>query len=123
MSELRIFSYLTNPRIWKATIAARLCGVEVEVIGASPRELQSWLWDFDAHPISTGEHARLGESATSKTGFKGMLHLVVYGDARITVGGAVPLLQRLSALYLGPKADFPPPAVRNFSGYITRITH
>ena len=49
MSDLRIFSYLPNPRIWKATIAARLCGVEVEVIGAAPRDLQNWLWDFDAH--------------------------------------------------------------------------
>lgn len=28
MADLRIFSYLPNPRIWKATIAARLCGVE-----------------------------------------------------------------------------------------------
>ena len=26
MSELRIFSYLPNPRIWKATIAARCAG-------------------------------------------------------------------------------------------------
>jgi glutathione S-transferase len=52
MPALRIFSYLPNPRIWKATIAARLCGVEVEVRGASPRELQQWLWDFDARPIS-----------------------------------------------------------------------
>ena len=25
MTDLRIFSYLPNPRIWKATIAARLC--------------------------------------------------------------------------------------------------
>ena len=33
MSHLRIFTYLPNPRIWKATIAARLNGVEVEVIG------------------------------------------------------------------------------------------
>lgn len=74
MSELRIFSYLPNPRIWKATIAGRLCGVEVEVIGASPKELKSWLWDFDAHPISSDEQARLGEAAAGKTGFKGMLH-------------------------------------------------
>jgi hypothetical protein len=28
-----IFSYLPNPRIWKAPITARLCGVEVEVRG------------------------------------------------------------------------------------------
>jgi glutathione S-transferase len=52
MVALRIFSYLPNPRVWKATIAARLCGVEVEVRGASPAELSHWLWDFDARPIS-----------------------------------------------------------------------
>ena len=52
MAALRIFSYLPNPRIWKATIAARLCGVEVEVRGASPAELSKWLWDFDARPIA-----------------------------------------------------------------------
>jgi glutathione S-transferase len=52
MAALRIFSYLPNPRIWKATIAARLCGVEVEVRGASPGELAQWLWDFDARPIA-----------------------------------------------------------------------
>ena len=63
MSELRIFSYLPNPRVWKATIAARLCGVEVEVRGASPKELQSWLWDFDARPLSSDEQARLGDGA------------------------------------------------------------
>ena len=40
MADLRIFSYLPNPRIWKATIAARLCGVEVEVRGARPTELK-----------------------------------------------------------------------------------
>ena len=31
MSELRIFSYLFNPRVWKATIAGRLCGIEVDM--------------------------------------------------------------------------------------------
>jgi glutathione S-transferase len=74
MSELRIFSYLPNPRIWKATIAARLCGVEVEVRGASPKELQSWLWDFDARPLSSDEQDRLGDGAAGKVGFKGALH-------------------------------------------------
>ena len=74
MSELRIFSYLPNPRIWKATIAARLCGVEVELRGASPKELQTWLWDFDARPLASDEQARLGEGAAGKVGFKGTLH-------------------------------------------------
>ncbi|HZB92759.1 MAG TPA: hypothetical protein VE397_15035 [Stellaceae bacterium] len=51
-AALRIFSYLPNPRIWKATIAARLCGIEVEVRGAAPGELAQWLWDFDARPLA-----------------------------------------------------------------------
>src|SRR5580700_7204193 len=74
MSDLRIFSYLPNPRIWKATIAARLCGVDVEVRGSSPKELQSWLWDFDAHPLSSDELAASADSKTGKVGFTGTLH-------------------------------------------------
>jgi glutathione S-transferase len=74
MSKLRIFSYLPNPRIWKATIAARLCGVEIEVRGSSPKELQSWLWDFDARPLSSDEQLRTGDAATGKVGFSGTLH-------------------------------------------------
>jgi glutathione S-transferase len=73
MSELRIFSYLPNPRIWKATIAARLCGVDVEVRGTSPKELQSWLWDFDAHPISSSEQAA-SQEVRGQVGFTGKLH-------------------------------------------------
>ena len=49
-------------------------------------------------------------------------YLVIYGDARVTEGGAVALLQRLGQIYLGPRADFPPAAMRNIPGYITRIT-
>src|SRR5271166_6482904 len=74
MSDLRIFSYLPNPRIWKATIAARLCGVEVEVRGSSPKELQSWLWDFDARQLSAGELVTSADLRTGKVGFKGALH-------------------------------------------------
>jgi glutathione S-transferase len=72
MSELRIFSYLPNPRIWKATIAARLAGVEVEVRGSSPKELPSWLWDFDARPLSPTEQAASHE-VHGQVGFKGTL--------------------------------------------------
>jgi glutathione S-transferase len=73
MSQLRVFSYLPNPRIWKETIAARLCGVEVEVRGSSPKELSSWLWDFDAHPLSTEEQGASPE-VRGQVGFKGTLH-------------------------------------------------
>ena len=31
------------------------------------------------------------------------------------------LLQRLARIYLGPNADFPPAAMRNTPGFITRI--
>ena len=71
MSDLRIFSYLPNPRIWKATIAARLCGINVEVRGASPKELQSWLWDFDARPLSADERAASSDVQVGTVGFRG----------------------------------------------------
>src|SRR5713226_3363780 len=66
MSKLRIFSYLPNPRIWKATIAARLAGVDVEIRGSSPRELQSCLWDFDARPLSEHEQATSADTTAGK---------------------------------------------------------
>jgi len=71
MSELRIFSYLPNPRMWKATIAARLCGVDVEVRGTSPQELASWLWDFDARPLSSNELVESSDIQVGKVGFAG----------------------------------------------------
>ena len=49
-------------------------------------------------------------------------YLVVHGNARVTEGGAADLLQRLGRLYLGPNADFPPAALRDTPGSITRIT-
>ena len=47
---------------------------------------------------------------------------MVYGDARVTEGGAIELLQRLATLYVGPNAEFPPPSMRKIAGYVTRIT-
>ena len=72
---LRLFSYVPNPRIFKATIAARLLGVTVEVRGAKPLELADWLWDFDAHPLTEDEkksHAGLVRQA--KAGFTTRLY-------------------------------------------------
>ena len=73
MSQLRIFSYLPNPRIWKATIVARLCGVDIDLRGASPNELPSWLWDFDARPFSATDATEASE-VSGHAGFKGKLH-------------------------------------------------
>src|SRR6202171_5982958 len=58
--------------------------------------------------------------ATSAQGLRESL--VVYGDARVTEGGAFDLLQRLGRLYLGPNAVYPPAAMSNIPGWITRIT-
>ena len=58
-----------------------------------------------------------------KTNAQGLReYLVVHGTARVTDGGAVPLLQRLAPLYLGAGAEYPPPSMRNIPGYVTRTT-
>lgn len=67
---VRIFSYLPNPRVWKSTIAGRLCGVPVEVRGAKPDQLKEWLWDFDARPLTEiSPDALDGLARTSRRGF------------------------------------------------------
>lgn len=70
MADLRIFSYLPGPRVWKATIAARFCGVGVEVRGAPAKELRTWLWDFDARPLTQADLAE--HSSLVRTGRVGM---------------------------------------------------
>ncbi len=74
MADLRIFSYLPNPRIWKATIAARINGVEVDIRGASPAELRKWVWDFDARVMSDEESKDESLVRQGRTGFSGELH-------------------------------------------------
>ncbi len=72
---LRIFSYLPNPRVWKALIAADLCNLSVEVIGDKPAQLGTWLWDFDAHPLSDTERTPDSPYAQrSQRGFSGTLY-------------------------------------------------
>ncbi|OAF02862.1 glutathione S-transferase [Bradyrhizobium centrolobii] len=70
MADLRIFSYLPNPRVSKATIAARFCAVDVEIRGASGKELRDWLWDYDARPLA--EHERQSLSSLARTGRIGL---------------------------------------------------
>jgi glutathione S-transferase len=70
MTRLRIFSYLPNPRVWKATIAARFCDVELEIRGAPPGELKGWLWDYEARPLAEGE-ADASIARTGRTGLTG----------------------------------------------------
>ncbi len=71
---LRIFSYLPNPRVAKALIAAEFCGVQIETRGDQPAELQSWLWDFDARRLDEAERVESSPHArTSRRGFSGTL--------------------------------------------------
>ena len=75
MADLRIFSYMPNPRIFKATIAARYCDVEIELRSASPRELDDWLWDFDARPLSSADRENAAATLReAREGFQGGLH-------------------------------------------------
>lgn len=68
--SVRIFSYLPNPRVWKATIAGRLCGVAVEVRGTKTDKIKEWLWDFDARPLSEVDPDALkGFARVSRRGF------------------------------------------------------
>ena len=54
MSEqVRIFSYLPNPRVWKSMIAAKIGKVNLKIIGDKPKNLSNWLWDFDAKEIDS----------------------------------------------------------------------
>ncbi len=74
-SVLRVFSYLPNPRVWKALIAAEFCGARVEVCGDAPPALASWLWDFDARPLAEEERSEESPWArTSSRGFSGTLY-------------------------------------------------
>lgn len=71
---IRIFSYLPNPRVWKATITGRYLDVEVQVRGAPPRELGQWLWDFDARPLEENDRVDPALQRQGRTGFSGSLY-------------------------------------------------
>jgi PPOX class probable F420-dependent enzyme len=49
-----------------------------------------------------------------------MEYVVLYGNARIQVGGAPELLQRLAEVYIGPGVKFPP-MPNPPPGYVTRV--
>ena len=76
---LRVFSYLPNPRVWKALIAAEICGVEVEVSGDRPANLAAWLWDYDARPLP--EEERSGDSPHARVGRRGFSGRLFKTDA------------------------------------------
>ena len=105
---LRVFSYLPNPRVWKALIAADLCGVEVEVSGDKGANLGSWLWDYEARPLDERErtadspHARIGRRGFSGTLFKTDAFLAAHPfgtvPAAFSPGGEVGIFESNSIL-------------------------
>jgi glutathione S-transferase len=121
MADLRIFSYLPNPRLYKATIAARFSGAKIEILGAKPQALPGWIWDYDARPLQDGE-AETPEmtsiARTAKRGFSGtlfksdrFLEANPFGDVPAAFGedGTIGLFESNSimraAARIGPDAD------------------
>lgn len=118
MADLRIFSYLPNPRLYKATIAARFSGAEIEIIGAKPKELPGWLWDYDARELTEADQETKAQWVrTARAGFSGELYKTdaflkanPYGDvpAAFGDGGRVGIFESNSimraAAKLGPNA-------------------
>ena len=76
---MRIFSYLPNPRIWKAQIAAAYLNVELEIVGDRPGELTDWLWDVNPRPLADGERDSLADNAV--TGSRGFSNSLIKTDA------------------------------------------
>ena len=106
MADLRIFSYLPNPRIWKSTIAARLCGVEVETsvdsititgTGKPPRGQTKKGAPVETHgdhriamafsiaSLGASSEIRINECANVNTSFPGFVELAHQTGIRITV--------------------------------------
>jgi len=72
---LKIFSYLPNPRVWKAEIAAKIAGIPVEIIGDKPAEIPNWLWDTKPKKLSDEDKKKLKKfERIGKRGFSSALY-------------------------------------------------
>ena len=56
---LRVFSYLPNPRVWKAEIAAKILNIPIEILGDKPAEIPNWLWDTNTKKLSDDAKVKL----------------------------------------------------------------
>ena len=65
---------MPSPRVYKATITARLCDVDVEIRSAPSSHLKDWLWDFDARPLTEGDKKNGPKARTARTGFNSRLY-------------------------------------------------
>ncbi len=72
---LKIFSYLPNPRVWKAEIAAKFAGIQVEIIGDKPSEIPNWLWDAEPKKLSDADKKKFKQfERIGKRGFSSSLY-------------------------------------------------
>ena len=72
---LKIFSYLPNPRVWKAEIAAKFAGIQVEIIGDKPSEIPNWLWDTEPKKLSDADKKKFKQfERIGKRGFSSSLY-------------------------------------------------
>ncbi|MEL7547316.1 MAG: glutathione S-transferase [Pseudomonadota bacterium] len=76
MATLRVFSYLPNPRLYKATIAARFSGAEIDILGDKPPKLVNWLWDYEARALNDSDKDTL--SAFAREGVMGFTGTKLY---------------------------------------------
>ena len=65
---------MPSPRVYKATITARLCDVDIEIRSAPSYDLKDWLWDFDAHPLTEDDKKYGVKAHTARTGFNSLLY-------------------------------------------------
>mgnify|MGYP001224949424 FL=1 len=81
MSEpvLKIFSYLPNPRVWKALIAADLLNLQIEVVGDKPSNLDKWLWDHQARVLE--DHERHSDNPAARESRRGFSQTLFKTDA------------------------------------------
>ena len=112
---LRIFSYLPNPRVWKAEIAAKLSGIPLEILGDKPSEIPNWLWDVEPKKINDSEKKNF--SSFEKKGKRGFssslfktdkfLELIPFGTvpAAFSLDGKIGIFESNSILRAVARQD------------------
>ena len=65
---------MPNARVYKATITARLCGVDLEIRATPPLELKDWLWDFDARPLRDEDKKNNAFERKGQVGFSDVFY-------------------------------------------------
>ena len=112
---LKIFSYLPNPRVWKAEIAAKVAGIQVEVIGDKPSEIPNWLWDAEPKKLTDTDKNKYKQfERVGKRGFNSALYktddfikLIPFGTvpAAFSIDGKIGIFESNSILRAVARQD------------------